>query len=266
MDAWGVAMIVSSLAVVVHDAAGQRAFLLVIAIGVMYLFAYGLNDYFDAPHDAQDPKKLRTNPFASGLVTRRQATMAMALVLAGLAIVFAYLSMLALAALLLFLFVAWAYSAPPLRLKSRPGLDILTHGLFVQTYPYWITALVLGERWLAIDTLLVLLNFLASTSGQLDQQIRDYEVDRRTDRNFTTTVGPRVSMIAMVIATLGTVLAALTVFGLGQAPKALLPFVLLPAPVFALRLISPRRSRPDVRLAPALAAIALGYALFLTLR
>ena len=264
MDAWGVAMIVSSLAVVVHDAAGLRALLLVTAIGAMYAFAYALNDYFDAPKDALDPQKLRTNPFATGLISGRQARIGLGLALGSLLIGFAYFSSFAIAALMLFLLVAWAYSAPPLRLKSRPGIDLLTHALFVQTYPYLITALILGERWLALDTLLVLLNFLASASGQLDQQVRDFEVDRRTDRNLTTTLGLPAAKTAMVIATTGTVLAAVAAFSLGRAPAALLPFVLLPAPVFALRLISPSRSRPEPRLAPALAALALGYALYLT--
>ena len=42
------------------------------------------------------------------------------------------------------LLVMWTYSGRPFRLKSRPGLDLLTHALFVESYPYMVTLLLLG--------------------------------------------------------------------------------------------------------------------------
>jgi hypothetical protein len=73
--------------------------------------------------------------------------------------------------------VAWAYSAPPLRLKMRPGLDLLTHALFVQTFPYVVSLVLIRARWGLLDWVLLAILFLASLTAQLEQQARDFVVD-----------------------------------------------------------------------------------------
>jgi 4-hydroxybenzoate polyprenyltransferase len=57
------------------------------------------------------------------------------LLLAGLAIAFGQFGWIGWLLWVVSCFIAWAYSAPPLRLKMRPGFDLLTHAMFVQTFP-----------------------------------------------------------------------------------------------------------------------------------
>ncbi len=102
----------------------------------------------------------------------------------------------------------WSYSAPPMRLKSRPGLDVVTHGFFVLTFPYVMALLLVELSWTRLDWLLLGLVFLASSAGQLNQQIRDFDVDSCTDRNFTTTVGIKTSILWLKVTTVLTVLIA----------------------------------------------------------
>jgi chlorophyll synthase len=137
-------------------------------------------------------------------------------------------------------FVIWAYSAPPLRLKSRPGLDLLTHALFVQTFAYLMCLLLIGARWTALDAMLLGVNFLASLSGQLSQQIRDFDLDVRTEANFSTRVGLEAAMVCRRAAT--GVLVALVIAGLiaGIVPLLLVPIALTFAPATLHRLGSPR--------------------------
>ena len=129
-----------------------------------------------------------------------------------------------------------AYSAPPLRLKSRPGLDLLSHAFFIQSLPYLICVYLIGGVWGRIDWALLAVNFLASLSGQLAQQVRDFDVDSRTDTNFATLVGLRVTGCCLQGATglLGVIVIA--TFSAGILPLSLAPLALTFAPAMWSRL------------------------------
>lgn len=240
MDAWGVALIVASLPLIVHARVEPRSLLLVLAITAMYAFAYALNDYFDAPYDAHDARKSLTNPFVFSAFSRRTATIAMCLVLGFLVAVFAAFGIAGLASLALFLAVAWGYSSPPLRLKSRPGIDLLTHAVFVQSYPYALMVLLMGHGWLRADFALVAINFLGSLTGQLAQQVRDFEVDSKTDSNLATAIGLGPTRVLLRAATAATMLTVGLSLYFGIVPLALLPLAIVAFPRFALRLVPDR--------------------------
>ena len=94
------------------------------------LFLYGVNDIFDADVDRHNPKKGdigREVRFAG-----QRGTLA-AVVGAGLGglLLVPLLPTSALLALAGFFALGIAYSAPPLRLKTRPGLDSVSNGLYV---------------------------------------------------------------------------------------------------------------------------------------
>ncbi len=240
MDAWGVALIVASLPLIVHDLVEPSSLLLVLAITAMYAFAYALNDYFDAPYDAYDARKSLTNPFVYSSVSRRTTTIAMCLVLGFLVAVFSAFSIAGLASLALFLAVAWGYSSPPLRLKSRPGIDLLTHAVFVQSYPYAVMVLLIGTGWVRADSALVAINFLGSLTGQLAQQVRDFEVDSRTDSNLATAIGRGPTRFLLRAATAATMLTVAISLIVGAVPLQLLPLAIVAFPRFALRFVPDR--------------------------
>ncbi|MFW5939803.1 MAG: prenyltransferase [Halolamina sp.] len=94
------------------------------------VYLYGINDRFDREIDAENPKKEEGSPEArwrdSSAVTAVVATAG----LLGLAL-FPLTPGVAWPALAGFFALATAYSAPPLRFKSRPLLDSLSNGLYL---------------------------------------------------------------------------------------------------------------------------------------
>jgi len=246
LDAVLLTFVVGGLCLALHDAFSWETLFLLIGMALVAWFAFAYNDLHDAPYDAQDAKKRRRNFFT------RQGSLRYWYGIAPLALSIAALSFLQFGGRgLLLIGVAlaaiWAYSAPPLRLKSRPLFDLMTHALFVQTFPYFICLFLIGVAWQPIDHLLLTLFFLSSLSAQLEQQARDYRVDMRTDRNFTTQVGLRTTICLLKLST--ALLVALSLFGalLGIVPPLLYPLGILSAPLiwhrFARRASQPRSER-----------------------
>lgn len=204
LDAVLLTFVIGGLCLLLHDALDGRTFLLLLGMALVAWLAFAYNDLRDAPYDAQDAQKRRRNYFAQqGDRLHWQVAAPIALSL-GL-LTFAQFGGRGLLLIGVALVALWAYSAPPLRLKRRPVFDLLTHALFVQTFPYLTCLLVIGAAWQAIDYLLLALFFLSSLSAQLEQQARDYKVDRRTERNFTTQIGLRASLRLLKLSTVSLV-------------------------------------------------------------
>ncbi|MCP5059635.1 MAG: UbiA family prenyltransferase [bacterium] len=224
IDAWGVALIVCSIALLVHDAVTPANLLLVLAVTAAFGLGYVVNDYFDSAFDAQEEAKARHNLFVRHRLGPFRAT---ALFAAAVPLgVFASFGARGVLVAVTCVLVIWAYSAPPLRLKAIPGLDLLTHALFVQTFAYFICVFLTGVEWLRLDAWLLAINFLASLSGQLAQQVRDFDRDSRTDRNFATTVGLPATVTCLRVTTLAVVVTGVAGFAIGVLPPILAPLAL----------------------------------------
>ncbi|HEY3311807.1 MAG TPA: UbiA family prenyltransferase [Anaerolineales bacterium] len=230
IDAWGVTFIVTALALVAHQNITIQTGILVVAITANYWLGYWLNDYFDSEHDRQDELKARQNLFVQHPGAHRLVGVVAGLVFGLSVSVFSSFGWHGLVVLVLNFLVMWAYSAPPLRLKSRPGLDLLTHALFVQTWPYIICVWLTGSTWLQLDGILVGIFFLTSLNGQLNQQIRDYEVDMHTDTNFATRLGLPVTMSILKISTSFVLLLCFLAMITGSIPWLFLPLGVLALP------------------------------------
>ena len=63
MDAWGVALIIATLALVVHDALSPRYGTILLAVAGAYWLGFAYNDFQDAPFDALDQEKGANNFF-----------------------------------------------------------------------------------------------------------------------------------------------------------------------------------------------------------
>ncbi len=254
IDVWGVAFIVSIVAWFLHDAIRPSTLLLSFTIALLYWLGYAFNDYFDAPFDSQSDAKVRSNLFVRHPLSKRMA-LAGLLGAGGLVTLgFAQFGVKGLLMLGVAIGAMWAYSAPPLRLKSRPGLDLLAHALFVQAFPYFVCLTLVGDPWEQVDYVMLLTNFLASLSGQIAQQVRDYAVDSKTDVTFATTVGLGPAKICLRIVTAGLVLLVTFYLLQGTIPLVLAPLALLFAPVAISRLMG--RQGPSSRRVVTLSSIA----------
>lgn len=230
MDAWQVAAVVATLPLLIHDAIRWETAVLVLALGAGYWFAFALNDYFDAPFDQLDGLKAERNFFVQWSVPGWLVAVFSLLLLATVAAAFAPFGAPGWLLWLVSCFVAWAYSAPPLRLKIRPGLDLLTHALFVQTFPYVVCMILVRASWGLLDWVLLAILFLASLTAQLEQQVRDFAVDVQAGGTFTTRLGRGRVVRGLRWVTAVCLLVALVFVLLGTIPWFLLPFGLIGLP------------------------------------
>jgi chlorophyll synthase len=247
VDAWGITLIIGIVALVIHQPFKLELIGVPLILSFCYWLGFAVNDYFDAPFDGQDIKKGRGNFFVQVALSRLQAALIFGVISLVLAILFARFGLRGLIVVLFGLSAIWAYSAPPLRLKSRPGFDLLMHMIFVQTFPYVACVVLVGFEWTRLDTALISIFVLTSFSAQLEQQIRDYAVDLQTDRNFTTTVGAPTSAFLLKLIS-GTLIALFTYYILaGIIPINLLPFGLLFLPLLLHRFFrGALAARPEI--------------------
>jgi chlorophyll synthase len=269
IDAWGVTFLVCALVLVIHHSLTAQTFLLLVAITANYWLGYWLNDYFDAAHDSTDEFKASQNLFVQRPGARKLVLAVTVLTFGLSAVEFLSFGWRGLIILLMNFLVMWMYSAPPLRLKSRPGLDLLTHALFVQTWPYLICLWLTRSSATQVDGILLGIFFLTSLNGQLNQQIRDFEVDTRTDTNFATRVGRAKTVFILKVSTLSVVLLSLLAVGSGMIPWLFVPFGLLALPKAAYQLShrgnisSHRFPRHLVYIAMLLALLYMGLLMLL---
>ena len=233
LDAWSVAFIFSTVALILHNALSWQTAGLLTAVALGYWLAFVLNDYYDAPLDRLNTAKRKGNFFALGekeMGNGRFHYFVFGLI-GILSLGFAQFGWHGLGLYGLCLFIMWAYSAPPLRCKQRPLLDVLMHACFVETFPYLLILLLIRANWLLLDSFILSQAFLGSLTAQLGQQIRDYELDRQFECNFTVVVGVLWARRLQVGFT--AVLLLITLIGLlaNIFPPFLLPFglILIPA-------------------------------------
>ena len=230
MDAWQVALVIATLPLLIHGAIRRETAVLVLALGVGYWFAFALNDYFDAPFDQLDEPKAQRNFFVQQPLPGWLVAVFSLGFLILIAAAFAPFGVRGWLLWLISCFVAWAYSAPPLRLKMRPGLDLLTHALFVQTFPYVVCMVLIRASWGLLDWVLLAILFLASLTAQLEQQARDFDVDVQAGGTFTTWLGQGRVVRGLRWITAVCLLIALVFVLTGTIPWFLLPFGLIGLP------------------------------------
>lgn len=190
-----------------------------------------INDVHDLEGDRLNPRRVRS-PLVLGHVGPAFAKGA-AYLFAGLALALAlvagrWFAFFVLVALLL----AWAYSVPPVRLKTRPGMDLAVNAVGVglgAALSGWVLAAPVADFpwWLAPQGLLVAVAAYAPTT------IVDHDVDKQVEAStMAVRWGPRlayqVGWWAWVAASLGALL--LSYLGI-VFPTRFLPILMIFVPV-----------------------------------
>jgi 4-hydroxybenzoate polyprenyltransferase len=241
-------MVISLLALTLHDSVSWHNIPILVAIGGSYWLGFAYNDYQDAAYDALDEHKKQGNFFAGNQVPKKWLLFAaIILCCAFLVGAWAFFGLKGIVVVLISFPVIWAYSGYPLRLKSRAGIDLLIHAFFVESYPYLVTLLLLGASWSRLDVVLIVIFLIGSLSAQLEQQLVDYDLDAKTEPNFTTWFGPNQTMtmlrlLTLVLALIGTLFAFQ-----GIIPRFMIPFGLIAAPMLAHRFLrKPGQRKPKI--------------------
>jgi 4-hydroxybenzoate polyprenyltransferase len=158
------------------------------------VFLYGVNDLFDADVDDENPKKEGREVRWSG------DRVALAAVVASGGLGVALLAVVPAAAwpwLVGYLVLATTYSAPPLRLKTRPPLDSVSNGLYVLPGAAAYAALA-GA---APPLLAVVGGWVWTMAMHTFSAIPDIEPDRRASIRTTATVlGERATLAYCALA------------------------------------------------------------------
>jgi 4-hydroxybenzoate polyprenyltransferase len=188
-----------------------------VALGVMGPLVWGatlaINDAYDLSGDRINPRKTEA-PLVRGLATpvfARRAAKVFAVAALGAA---ATVNVSFLALVAAFLVLAWAYSVPPLRLKTRPGADLAVNAVGVGVLAVlagWSVARPLNAfPWIVLPQ-----GVLVATAVYVPSTLVDEAADRASGfLTFATALGRkrayRLGWRAWVAACSGAVLLAAT--------------------------------------------------------
>lgn len=168
-------------------------------------FAFMINDVVDAPDDALDPIKTKSNVISQGLLNYQEGYFVAGGFFFFSAILFFLSGWLSFLAGISTLILSYAYSAPPLRLKARPIVDVLSHILM-------LSSLIILSGYLVYDVSpdkawwVIVAVTMASAYGQFYNQLDDFETDKRAKlRNTAMLIGKRNTVFAMILSAVLTV-------------------------------------------------------------
>ncbi len=148
-------------------------------------FSFAINDCYDVDEDRA--KESSKNPIVRGkLSPKRAKTFSFSLAVLGVSLSL-WFSLMIFFYFLFLTLLSLFYSVPPIRLKTRFPLDILSHGLFFGVLVLFLPALVFGL--FTFQLLLVSLSiFILSVSIELWNHIVDFESDKKAQLQTTACV------------------------------------------------------------------------------
>ena len=261
-DAWIVTFAITSGVLILHDFFSWSAALLVFSITAGYWLAFALNDFFDAEVDRFDKIKKHRNFFTQTGTSTTSALIGFFVAAAIIAPGMLQFGWSGFIVSVVCVMVMWAYSAPPIRLKSRPGIDLPVHALFVETFPYLLVMFLLGLTWTALDFVILGLGIMASLTAQLEQQIRDFAADQASGEiNFSLSIGVDRALILLKVLSVAMVAYGLYFMVVGVIPLWIAPIGLFAVPAVLSRLWrKPGEPRPEYLIRPVV-YLVLAYVL-----
>jgi 4-hydroxybenzoate polyprenyltransferase len=174
-------------------------FFFVVSTFFILAFTFAINNYYDIDTDKENPRRVNLNAMASGKISKHTGMLfnlifiviPLVLSLFYTAEVFVFCALL--------IFWMWVYSAPPLRLKGRPGFDILWH--FIA-----FLGLVLWGSYFAGSVSLI--NILVAVSlgifgcfAQIDNHIHDYPFDKASgSKTFAVWMGIHKAYVTLKLS------------------------------------------------------------------
>jgi len=141
-------------------------------------FTFAINNYYDADSDRENPRRMHINAIASGRISK-QTGIFLNITFVAIPLVISMLFKLEVFLFCVLLLVwMWAYSSPPLRLKGRPGVDVIWHFFAFVLLIIW-GSLVAGS--IDIINWLVAISFgIWSCIAQVWNHINDYSFDKES--------------------------------------------------------------------------------------
>ena len=172
-----------------------------ILIAVVYFcvtaYAFVVNNYFDVEIDRQHKRKKQSNvnPLANGFVAKKSTLMLIGVLLSISIFLSLQINFIGFVFVLLSLLSSTLYSVKYIRLKEKPGLDIITSGFMFGFFPF-LAGLTLAGGIINFPFIVVGILFtILSINGLLTHQIVDYYDDLGNTNNLTLKIGREKSFI-----------------------------------------------------------------------
>ncbi|MEI6462555.1 MAG: UbiA family prenyltransferase [bacterium] len=172
-------------------------------------FAFMFNDVEDAEEDYLNEKKRKRNPVAAGIISKGEGYVYCILVAVISLVLYAFLAFQSgniwpLIAGISILIVNILYSYRATRLKNIPVLDLISHGYMLaggQFLVAFLTGFNITEgKQLPISFLLFPVLMIASVYGQLENEVRDIETDKKAGiKTIASIIGVKASQITQVV-------------------------------------------------------------------
>jgi len=154
-----------------------------IIVVLLLAFGFSVNDCFDTKEDKYHTEK--ENLLVSKKISFKKAlAFSIFLGILGLSLstifgfkifIFALLSTL----------IGFFYSAPPLRFKSKPFLDLISHGLFAGALIFFFPLLIFNKNLNFLHYLIGFSIFYLSVMAELRNHLEDYEFDKKASLKTT---------------------------------------------------------------------------------
>jgi 4-hydroxybenzoate polyprenyltransferase len=141
-------------------------------------FIFAINNYYDADSDRTNPRRRHKNALASGDISKQGAMAINILCIIIPVLILAWYSLLALVAATSLFILSAIYSIPPVRIKGRPGSDVVLH-FFGFVFIVLLGALIPGSLS-QITWLMALSLGVFSCIGQLGNHYADYQFDKES--------------------------------------------------------------------------------------
>lgn len=191
---------------------GYKIFGLVIANFLSVAFAFMINDVEDAEDDLLTHNKARVNPISSKEVSKETGYFICAFVAIAAISIFVYIGRPVVWIGVLLIGLSFLYSAKPVRLKSWPVVDIISHSLMLGGFLMLSSFLAYSSAWGKV-LYLTLAVCLFSAYGQIYNQVRDFEADKKAGlKNTTLFLGKEKSLfLSYLTLILAFILISLTI-------------------------------------------------------
>lgn len=191
---------------------GFKVLALIAANFFSVAFAFMINNVEDAEDDLLLAGKAKRNPVSSNQISLESAYFVSILTAAVALTIFVYLGRPVVWFGISLLALSFFYSAKPVRLKSWPVVDIISHSLMLGGLLILSAFFVYSNEWRSI-LYLTLAVCLFSAYGQIYNQLRDFGADKKVGlKNTTIILGKKKSLyLAYAILLLAILLVSLSV-------------------------------------------------------
>ncbi len=213
---------------------------------LVWLAVLAVNDAYDLPSDRLNPRKAKS-PLLDGRITLRAAkrlAFAAAVAAVGLSL---HVGIVFALGVLLAVLLGYAYSVPPVRLKTRAGFDVAVNALALGAFGPLAGWAAINPDLSDFPWLMGLQGTLAAIGLYLPTTLADLEADRAAGyQTVAVRFGPRTTYLIgyaawIAAAALSVILAATNTI----IPRTMLPLELVMVPVLIAayrKLIGPHQS------------------------